>query len=234
MDSQEELVAKLIKIRDSGFVKSNRTSDTGIGKTLEDLLGIKENNIALPDVGEIEIKSQRIESDSMLTIATKAPKPRGVNKKLYDAYKYIGKDGVYCLHTTSYGSRPNNLSFQVIFENDTIILDNAKKIQAYWPLTIFDDVLKSKSGKILLAFAETSGERATKSEQFHFIEAYLLSGMDFNKFKSAITTDKLKVDTRIGTFKSGKLQGKYHDHGTGFRINKKDFLSLFTSYRRLI
>ena len=29
--------------------KTHRKSDTGIGKTLEDLLGIKENNIASPN-----------------------------------------------------------------------------------------------------------------------------------------------------------------------------------------
>ena len=45
----EEFITKLGKIRDCGYLKSHRSGDTGIGKTLEDLLGIDENNISGPD-----------------------------------------------------------------------------------------------------------------------------------------------------------------------------------------
>lgn len=40
-----ELKRKLKAIKALGFVKTHRKGDTGIGKTLEDLLGIKENNM---------------------------------------------------------------------------------------------------------------------------------------------------------------------------------------------
>jgi hypothetical protein len=234
MESVQDIKKRLLEIKSQGYVQTHRAHDTGIGKTLEDLLGIKENNIALPDIGEIELKSKRLESGSMLTIATKAPKPRGTNRKLYNNYKYVDEDGDYCLHTTSYGSKCNNLSFQLILTGDKIILDNIKKVEAYWPLSVFDDVLKSKSNRILLVLAETKGERAKANEQFHYTEAYLLTGLDMDRFKVAIATDKLKVDTRIGVYKSGRSVGKYHDHGTGFRINKKDYLYLFDTYEQLI
>ena len=45
-----------------GFVESHREGDTGIGKTLEDLLGITENNIAGPDFATYELKSARKDS----------------------------------------------------------------------------------------------------------------------------------------------------------------------------
>ena len=83
-------------------------------------------------------------------------------------------------------------------------------------------------------FAETSGERKTASEKFHYIEAYLLSGLNINKFTTAIQNDKLKIDIRIGVYRSGKSAGKYHDHGTGFRIDKRNFLELFDNYEKLI
>ena len=95
----QELKLRLEEIKAKGFVKTHRAHNTGIGKTLEDLLGIKENNIRLPDVGEIEIKSKRIDSNSMLTLATKAPKPRGVNRKLFEQYKYLDSEGYYNLHS---------------------------------------------------------------------------------------------------------------------------------------
>lgn len=232
--SLDKLRSKLVGIRNQGYIKTHRAHDTGIGKTLEDLLGITENNISLPDIGEIELKSQRIDTGSMLTIATKAPEPRGTNRRLYDNYKYLDEDGDYCLHTTSYGSRPNNLSFQIVTTPDRLILDNAKRIEAYWPMSVFDEVLKSKSNRILLTFAETKGERKSKDEHFHYVEAHLLSGLNLDKFIAAIKNDKLKIDTRIGTYKSGVSKGKYHDHGTGFRINKGNFLQLFDDYQQIL
>jgi len=234
MESIQDVKNRLLEIKSQGYVQTHRAHDTGIGKTLEDLLGIKENNIPLPDIGEIELKSKRLESGSMLTIATKAPKPRGTNRKLYNNYKYVDEDGAFCLHTTSYGSKCNNLGFRLILTGDKIILENVKKVEAYWPLSVFDDVLKSKSNRILLVLAKTKGERATANEKFHYTEAYLLSGLDMDRFKVAIATDRLKVDTRIGVYKSGRSVGKYHDHGTGFRINKRDYLSLFDTYEQLI
>lgn len=37
-------------LKELGWIKSNRKHNTGIGKTLEDHLGIRENNVALPDL----------------------------------------------------------------------------------------------------------------------------------------------------------------------------------------
>ena len=230
----EKLKAQLEKIKAMGFVETHRVHDTGIGKTLEDLLGIEENNLCLPDIGDVELKAKRMESGSMLTVATKSPEPRGINKVLFEKYKYLDKEGKYNLHSTVCGSRKNPQSFKVVFEGEKLVLKNKSKIEAYWPISIFDDVLKAKSDKILMAFAETKGDRKTKNEKFHFTEAYLLSNININKFKSAVERDKLKIDIRIGVYRSGKNRGKYHDHGTGFRINKKDFLHLFDNFTQII
>lgn len=230
----KQLIAKIVKIKKKGFIKTNRIHDTGIGKTLEDLLCIKENNLRLPDVGEIELKAKRIDSQSMLTIATKTPQPKGINRVLFENYKYKDKKGCYRLHSTVYASRDNPQGFRIILINDRLELKNRKNIEAYWPITLFQDVLKSKSDKILLVFAETEGERKSKEERFRFTEAYLLSDLNVDKFKKAIQDDKLKVDIRIGVYRSGKLKGRYHDHGTGFRINKRDFLYLYDQYKQLI
>lgn len=228
------LKKKLKVIEKMGFVPTRRVHDTGIGQTLEYLLGIEENNFSLPDIGDIELKAKRIESDSMLTIATKSPLPKGINKILFNRYKYLDKEKKYNLHSTVYGSRKNKQSFQIIFDRSKLLLKNKYNINAYWPISVFDDVLKVKSDKILFVLAETKGERKSSKEKFHYIEAYLLSRLNINKFKSAVKKDRLKIDIRIGTYGSGKNKGKYHDHGTGFRINKRDFLHLFDSFEKLI
>lgn len=228
----DELRKKLIEIKNKGFIKANRTSDTGIGKTLEDLLGICENNLAIPDAGQFEIKSKRIESDSMLTLATKSPLPRGINKKLYEAFRYKNDEGNYCLHSTTYSSRSNPQGFKISLIESKIVLENRNNIQAYWHLSIFEDVLVSKSNNILLIFAKSKGK--SPNEYFHYTEAYLLSDLNFTKFQEAIKNDKLLVDIRIGTYKTGKRQGKYHDHGTAFRIHKRDFTELYKNYTQII
>ena len=147
---------------------------------------------------------------------------------------YIDANGEYNLHSTVCGSKLNPRGFRVIFKDKNLTLENKGKIEAYWPLSIFDNVLKSKSNTILLVLANTKGERKTANEQFYFVEAYLLSDLNINKFRKAIQQDKLKVDIRIGVYRSGRNKGKYHDHGTGFRINKRDFLLLFDHYKQLI
>jgi len=230
----KKLKKQLEEVKEKGFIKTHRFHDNGIGKTLEDLLGIKENNFRLPDVGNVELKAKRIESDSMLTIATKSPEPRKVNKVLFNKYKYRDKEGHFNLHSTVYGSRENPQSFQVVFEKDKLVLKNKYKIEAYWPVSIFDEVLRAKSDNILLVFAETKGKGKSPNEKFHYVEAYLLSSLNIKKFKSAVEGNRLKIDIRIGMYRTGKNKGKYHDHGTGFRINKRDFLHLFDNFEKII
>lgn len=234
MITEKELIKKLKFIKDKGFIRTHRAHDTGIGKTLEDLLGVKENNLRLPDVGDVELKAKRLDSMSMLTLATKSPEPRGVNKILFESYKYLDEEKCYSLHCTVCGSKYNPQGFKIKISGEKLILENRNKIEAYWPISIFDSVLNSKSGKILLVFAKTKGERMTASEKFHYTEAYLLSGLSMDKFQRAIKNDKLKVDIRIGSYKSGESKGKYHDHGTGLRIDKRNLLELFDKYEKLI
>jgi len=76
-----EFQRKIAQIKEMGYVQSHRKGDTGIGKTLEDLLGITENNIAGPDFAIYELKAGRKESVSMLTLFTKAPLPASAKKK---------------------------------------------------------------------------------------------------------------------------------------------------------
>jgi len=83
-----EFLNRIKEIKEMGYVKSHRKGDTGIGKTLEDLLGITENNIVGPDFGIYELKSGRKDSPSMLTLFTKTPMPKGAIMSLLEAYGY--------------------------------------------------------------------------------------------------------------------------------------------------
>lgn len=68
---------RLQEIKEMGWVKNQRPGNAGgVGNTLEDLLDVAENNLQLPDFGDWELKSQRAETGSLLTLFHSEPKPR--------------------------------------------------------------------------------------------------------------------------------------------------------------
>ncbi|AFD01120.1 hypothetical protein Mtc_2389 [Methanocella conradii HZ254] len=77
--TKEELIKRLKEIRDMGWVKCTRPANDGcVGNTLEDLLGIAENNIPLANSGEWEIKAQRATSSSLTTLLHLEPSPQAI------------------------------------------------------------------------------------------------------------------------------------------------------------
>jgi len=77
--SKEKLIQELKYIRQSGWIKNARKGNAGgIGNTLEDLLGIEENNLPIPNAAEWELKSQRENTSSLTTLFHMEPSPRAL------------------------------------------------------------------------------------------------------------------------------------------------------------
>lgn len=230
------------KIKEMGFVKSHRKNNTGIGKTFEDLMGVPENNIQDVDFMDlIEIKTKRLESESMLTIFTLAPTyPKKSNSYIRDKYGMVEEGGMYKkVHTTmtalDYNNFGPNLGFKLECDDkeERIYLRTLDKTTN----TVFDDeiyytyekireVITKKCGNVAYVVAES--RKTEEGEEFHFTSAKLLTGCTFEKFLDAVKRGIVKYDIRIGSYKSGKNIGKIHDHGSGFRIHKNEISSLFT------
>ena len=66
----DEFIKRFTALKDRGCVKSLRRGPTGVGKTLETFLGIQENNLYLPDLGQIELKAHRDDSSNLITLFT--------------------------------------------------------------------------------------------------------------------------------------------------------------------
>ena len=79
--TKSTIIAALKEIRSRGWVKSHRNSnnDGAVGNTLEDLLGIQENNLPLPNAAEWELKTQKRSTTSLLTLFHLEPLPRGLH-----------------------------------------------------------------------------------------------------------------------------------------------------------
>ena len=117
----EEFKEEFRKIKQLGFVDSKRLHDTGIGKTFEDFIGVIENNKSKVDYkGEFELKSSRELSESMITLFTKSPEPRGINKILRNTFGYYHEEftGKKILHTTFSGDKFNTCKDKIGFKLD--------------------------------------------------------------------------------------------------------------------
>jgi hypothetical protein len=94
--SKDELIAKLKAIRARGWIPNARHGNVGgIGNTLEDLLGIKENNLPIPNAAEWELKCQRAKTSSLITLFHMEPSPRAlkfVPAILLPKYGWVHRD----------------------------------------------------------------------------------------------------------------------------------------------
>jgi hypothetical protein len=78
--TKESLIASLKEIRNMGWIENRRHgNDGGVGNTLEDLLGIEENNLPIPNASEWELKCQRSNTSSLITLMHMDPSPRAMS-----------------------------------------------------------------------------------------------------------------------------------------------------------
>lgn len=230
----EETTKKLKKIQNK-YIPTHRPGPTGIGKTLEDLLGIVENNVNISNTTFAEFKSARKYSKSMLTLFTKAPLPASANAKLLAQYGYITpkSNNKKVLHTTAWATGFNTLRGKTGFivgissGKVSLIASDGEEL-GYWDEPTLKQSFEKKLHHVLYVRADCLGRGA--KEEFCFNEAWLLTGFNFNGFKSAVSEGVICVDTRIGQFPDGSP----HDHGTGFRVFPDDLDKCFREQTKLL
>jgi len=228
------LKKKLLEIKKMGFIKTHRKGDTGIGKTLEDLLGIKENNIPLPDIGEIaELKSYRKNAKSMMTLFTLEPLPKGGDRDrlLLDNFGYSKRDNNRSkeLHSTLSCKRYNNQNLRLSVEKNKIrVKGKNKRINIFWDIESLKEKFDQKLPALVYVLADTKTIKS--DEYFYFKEAYLLEDFDFELFKKRVRADDILVDFRMYYRPNGSVR----NHGTGFRVKIKKLDDCFSKRTKLI
>lgn len=227
------------KVRKAGFIESHRTHNTGIGKTFEDLVNVVENNKQEVDyLDELELKSSRELSQSMVTLFTKSPShPPRANTLLRLKF---GKEeeGMKILHTTIPGNKFNTFLSRYGFklevnEKEKRIYILIKDLRSdvlidfvcYYTFEDLKKIIEKKCENI--AFVTAKIRKTDGKEFFHFEKAILLTGLTFDKFLKAIKEGDIFYDIRIGVYRGGKNKGKTHDHGSGFRIRKNRIKDVF-------
>lgn len=229
-------------IKLKGFVESHRTHNTGIGKTFEDLIGISENNNFLADYEDVlELKSSRELSTSMVTLFTKAPtNPKGMNSIMRETYGEPDQKagGLKTVHTTFSALKFNTFFGKFGFKLEVdeqkrriyILIKNLQtgkieNIEVYYDFDDIKEVIEKKLDYVAYIKAETKTENG--KEFFNFKKAILLNGLTFDKFIRFVKEGLILYDIRIGVYRSGKMKGKTHDHGSGFRVLKNNINKVF-------
>ena len=218
-----ELVDRLNEISNQ-WIHSNRTHDTGIGKTLEDLLGIKENNFPGPNGEKVELKSIRKDSSSMITLFTKSPTPSESIKNLLEDYGYqrATDSTKKNLHVDLYGNRVTEIkgipSLKLAVTPDRIDIVNVDgRKYGGWEYQTLKKSFESKMYRVLLVKADARGSR--DNEEFNYNEAWVLMGFSFERFITLISNGIVRAELRLGVYPKGsKNEGRPHDHGTAFRV----------------
>ncbi len=223
----EAFTREFHKLRDRGWVRSERRGPTGIGQTLEKMLGLSENNVASPDLGEIELKAHRVNSSSMITLFT-------FNRKVWKmkpldaikAYGTLDENGRLGLYFTM-SRTPNGTGLFLHDEGASISVRHISgRIVAEWQLeTLAERFIRKIPALIYVsAFSEMRGD----VEWFRFDRAQLLTGTSADIIHSQILAGNILVDLRL----HDKVTSA-RNHGTGFRVHEDRLPLLFQSVRDL-
>jgi hypothetical protein len=203
-------------------VPSTRNGPTGIGHTLETQLGLEENNIALPDIHEVEIKAHRTNSNNMITLFTfnrkvwEMPPLEAVKK--YGSLDRNGRKGLY--YTMSL--KPNSAGlFLNVTDTDISVRHISGKIIAVWGLQKLTEQFIQKMPALLLVSAFT--EERDGKEYFHFSRAQLMKGTSPELLADQFKAENILVDLRLHD--KGTMA---RNHGTGFRTYENKLPHLFS------
>lgn len=216
-----ELLNKLKLISNKGFVKSEVNSDTGIGRTIESLLGIEMNSSKAPDYKGIELKSFRDARNNRKGLFGKTPNWNLSKFKsrveILDAFGYWEK-GIFRLYNTMRGTGRNaqGLILRIEDKKDWLV-ENSDKPEIgdflVWELETLRKALLKKHKETFWIKAESKIE--DNNEYFHFIEVEHTRNPMVDKFEILVETGAITMDYPIKRMPSGKVI----DKGCNFKLN---------------
>ena len=229
-----ELRARLQELKAGGFVPSERSGPTGIGHTLEKLLGLDENNLPIPDIGgRVEVKATRTNWNNLITLFT-------FNKSVWQ-YKqadiisrwgYVDNEGRRSLYNSVSTQEANAQGLQLSVSDDAgrLLLTHmpSATLLGSWDMYHMVGKFMVKFERVLLVHADT--QQVGSKEMFHFNRAEILSGPSAMTFKQGFNEGKVIIDVRMHINPKGAVR----NHGTGFRIMENDMPSLFGKINRLV
>lgn len=234
MATLSEVQKRLEEIKNMGYIPTLRKGPTGIGHTFEQVFGLGESNLQIPDLGgRIELKTTRRSSNSLVTLFTFN---RAVwqfkQKDIIEKFGYYSeKDKRQALYHSIYPHQAHPSGFEVVVDKNgnTLKLRHCEVDIAVWSIYRLVGALLYKLGKILFVVANTRIGNNGR-EEFHYNEAYLLDNPSEERFIEAFEKSKVCLDIRMHLKEGGSVR----NHGTGFRIKENELYLLFDTNKRLL
>jgi len=253
------LISKLKEISETGWIPNGRAGNSGgIGNTLEDLLGIKENNLPIPNAAEWELKAQRINSSSLITLFHIEPSPRAIGfvpKILLPKYGWAhGEAGnkysenEMSFRQTIHGLSRSDRGFMVKIDREE------RKILISFDASFVDprhaDWLKSVENKIGLGeldpqpywgFDDLEHKAGTKLLNCFYVQAEVKTELkkEFYKYTKVTMLQKFNFEGFLKAIEEGKVLVDFdartgHNHGTKFRMKQNCLPMLYGKATEII
>lgn len=219
-------VQSILEKNKDSWIETETKGSGSIGRSFENLLGVKENNLDMPDFGTLEIKSHRTKTDSLITLFSKSPTNKNkVGKVLLK--KYGNTTDKRRLYTTVYANKFRKVYDRYDFKLklnridkriELLVYKNGIKeaLEAYWDFDIIEKKLKNKLNSVCYVTFKT--KKINEKEYFKYNEMTLLIGPELDIFLNAIEEGFVCVDFRYSGTK---------DHGVSFRIRKTNLDRIF-------
>lgn len=252
--TKDSLIEALCQIREKGWIESRRPGNDGaIGNTLEDLLGITENNLPIPNAAEWELKAQREGATSLTTLFHMEPSPTAckfVPKILLPCYGWKHQkaginypDSEKSFRQTISAKLYSDRGFCVIvdrIQRKIVISFDASHItprHAEWKNSVEERIgLAELAPQPYWGFDDLFYKLGSKLHNCFYVQAKRKreNKKDFFHYHKIRMLRSLSQDNFIDAIASGLIYVDFdarsgHNHGTKFRIAPSSIPDLYQS-----
>ena len=237
------------RIKSLGYLPSLRNDDHdgAAGNTFESHLGVRENNLKEPDFQGFEIKTKKDYLNSKSPISLFSLKPSypadgdnymrsnwGVPDKRYPKVQRFSTS-LYA-HRWSVVYKTNKFKIDVDRKQKRIYVVKANLDEriidrtVYWT---FDDVREGATKLHNLLLVEADVKKIKGNYYFHYLKATVfLDYIGQNNFIDLVENGFIRYDNRLGVHgPKTSHPGQPHNHGGGFRLDKKNVHLLYRTVK---
>ena len=257
--TKPKLIAEFKKIEAMGWIENYRGKNDGaVGNIIEDLLGIKENNLPIPNAAEWELKSQRGNTSSLTTMFHSEPSPRAIGfipQLLLPCYGWKHKEAGKKYPTTEMSFRQtihagaySDRGFIVRIdrkEEKIKISFNSKKVAAKhhaWLSKIKRNVgLKELDPQPYWGFDDLASKVRTKLLNCFYVQAEVKkeNGKEYFHYNKVLMLQNFSFDGFLKELEKGNILLDFdartgHNHGTKFRMRKTCLPNLYQKVTTIV
>lgn len=233
-----ELLGKLREVAERGYVKSLRPGPTGVGMTLETLLGIEANSSKSPDFKGIELKASRTTlggraTTNRVTLFSKVPDWKSSPVKsavaLLQAHGYDrdGRRQLYC----SLNHVPNSLGLLLAADADDLhVMSNCTEPHSKvlrWDMAGLRQAFSEKHRETFWVKAAVK-KAADGVESFHYTRVVHTRAPIVSGLESLFDRGHVELDFLLHLMdRAPGLQPRARDHGYLFKMHPRDMDLVF-------